>query len=255
MNFDAYRSDDVVDFYARKTDLYRPESAILERLRPELSGMRMLDVGVGGGRTTRHFAGLVKEYVGVDYAPEMVETCRKAFGEAPGKRSFRRIDATDMREFADGGFDLVLFSLNGIDSGPNEFRQKILSEARRVGRAGGWFCFSAHNLNHIKEHFRFHRTLRPLKLLREIRRQWGLRRTNPPLALLETQPHAMINDGAHDFRFSLFYVRPAEQLRQLAGFGFSDVEIYLLDGRKVAPEQALDHEESMWFYYLCRIRK
>ena len=35
----------------------------------------MLDIGVGTGRTTMHFAGLVKEYVGVDYSSALIQAC------------------------------------------------------------------------------------------------------------------------------------------------------------------------------------
>ena len=42
-------------------------------------GMAILDIGVGGGRTSRYLAGNASRYVGVDYAPEMVRICREKY--------------------------------------------------------------------------------------------------------------------------------------------------------------------------------
>ena len=78
-NCKTFNSDKVVKNYSGSVDLQKPEKTVLDLLRPELAGMRMLDLGVGTGRTTRHFAPLVKEYVGVDYAPAMVKYCQAHF--------------------------------------------------------------------------------------------------------------------------------------------------------------------------------
>lgn len=249
----GFAAADVVEFYARKADLYPAERAILERFRTALGGMRMLDIGVGGGRTTRYFADLAKEYVGVDLEEKMLQACRELVPERPGKLSYLRADASDMASIPADSFDFILFSMNGLDCLPHEPRLKTLAEIRRVGRDGGTFCFSAHNLNHLAELFRFR--LRPFrKLPQEIRRQWKLRRANGGAGRFAPLPHAQVNDGAHDFTFSLYYVRPREQLAQLAGLGFDDVEVYLLDGRRITPREAVD-DATMWFYYVCRIRK
>jgi SAM-dependent methyltransferase len=247
-----YEPAEIVEYYVRKTDLYKPETAILERLRPELGALRMLDIGVGGGRTTRHFAPLVKDYVGVDIEPGMLEACRKGFGEEPGKRTFRLADVKDRSIFPDGAFDLVLFSMNGIDHGTQEVRRKALLEIRRVGRPKGWFCFSAHNLNYLPKLLRFRPEWRPRRLWAELGRQRRLRRLNPSPASLKGQDHAMICDGDHDYRFFVYYVRPRAQLAELASLGFTDVEVYLRDGHRATVEEAAADEESRWIYYLCR---
>ncbi|MBI4396903.1 MAG: class I SAM-dependent methyltransferase, partial [Elusimicrobia bacterium] len=50
-----------------------------------------------------------------------------------------------------------------------------------------------------------------------------------------------------------YYVRPEEQLGQLEALGFRDIEIYLMDGRKLEDRKELSRVDAMWFYYLCRI--
>src|SRR5256885_10034140 len=51
---ETYSKDDVVAYYAKYDELQKPEESILRHLGPGLWAMRMLDVGVGGGRITQH---------------------------------------------------------------------------------------------------------------------------------------------------------------------------------------------------------
>ena len=46
-------------------------------------GRPVLDLGVGGGRTTALLRLVSSEYMGIDYTPELVDLCRDA---APGRR-------------------------------------------------------------------------------------------------------------------------------------------------------------------------
>ena len=79
------RNKDFYDLPAVACRLCRPKAhlqpperqTILRIMRPRLSAMRMLDVGVGGGRTTVHFADLVQEYAGVDYSEINDSECRE----------------------------------------------------------------------------------------------------------------------------------------------------------------------------------
>src|ERR1700756_2475583 len=85
--------------------LFPPEGTILRLLLPELRTARMLDLGVGGGRTTLHFAKCVREYVGVDYSESMIRECRRRFATSPEPFSFVVCDARSLKMFASGSFD------------------------------------------------------------------------------------------------------------------------------------------------------
>lgn len=139
-NLEKYQSDEVVSFYERQTELQPCEQHLFSRhLKP---GLTILDMGVGGGRTTPYLAEAAHHYIGADYSEAMVEVCRKRFPEL----EFRHCDATDMAQFADGEFDAVVFSFNGIDViRSDEARARCLSETARVLKPGGMFIFSSHN--------------------------------------------------------------------------------------------------------------
>src|SRR5262249_54601308 len=105
-------------------------------------GMAILDVGVGGGRTSRYLAGNASRYVGIDYAPEMVRVCRRRFPQW----EYLEASATDLSPFPSGSFDVVLLSYNMIDDLiPDESRWRCLRECHRVLHENGFLIFSSHN--------------------------------------------------------------------------------------------------------------
>src|SRR4051812_36923510 len=145
-----YDEDEVVREYASRAALQPPEQAILDVIRPELAGVRMLDIGVGGGRTTVHFAPLVASYVGTDFAPAMIEACRKRFaGSLAESVAFEVCDARETGRFGRESFGFVLFSFNGLDTifDPAE-RMDALGQIQEVLSPGGLFVLSTLNLNY-----------------------------------------------------------------------------------------------------------
>jgi ubiquinone/menaquinone biosynthesis C-methylase UbiE len=105
-------------------------------------GMAILDVGVGGGRTSEFLARDASRYVGIDYAAEMIETCRSKY---PQWEYF--VDsATDLSRFQCGSFDAVVMSYNTLDDVIfDSDRWRCLKECHRVLRNRGLFVFSSHN--------------------------------------------------------------------------------------------------------------
>lgn len=135
-----YRAPEVAAHYAALEYLTPCERFLFDcYITPQ---MAILDVGVGGGRTTPYLSQMASHYVGVDYSEEMVRVCRKKFP----RLEFRVADASDLPEFQDASFDVIVMSFNTIDYLlPNEKRQQCLKECRRVLRNGGIFIFSSHN--------------------------------------------------------------------------------------------------------------
>ena len=226
-NLDTYSLREVAAGYARESHLQLPEESILRLILPKLPTARMLDLGVGGGRTTLHFAKWIREYVGADYSPSMILECQRRFSGYPNHISFRVCDARSMEIFETNYFDFILFSFNGIDSVTHEDRLKILKEIRRVGKPGGYFCFSSHNLNWCANYFDWRRmlSLNPKVTARAARRlvrrfffNRGLRADD-----VRQAPYVLFNDGAHR-NLRHYYIRPLEQLAQLEA-DFTEVRV------------------------------
>ena len=139
-NLGIYRTAEVVAHYAGLDYLTTCEQALFEKyLHP---GMSIMDLGVGGGRTTPFLSSIASRYVGVDYSEGMIQACCSKFP----RLQFKVADAADLSEFVDDSFDATVFSFNGIDQlVPDEKRESCLRECRRVLKAGGVFIFSSHN--------------------------------------------------------------------------------------------------------------
>src|SRR5262249_26286414 len=76
-----YSLPPTIRFYAGRTFLLDAERSILGDYAEELRGKAILDLGVGCGRTTEYLLPLSRDYVGLDYAPAMIEYCRWRFPE------------------------------------------------------------------------------------------------------------------------------------------------------------------------------
>lgn len=217
------------------------ERAALASVIEEIRGKRILDIGIGAGRTVRALRAISADYVGVDYVQEMVDHCRSQF---PGAR-FERVDARSMTQFDDGSFDLVFFSCNGISMVDHDGRMAILKEVRRILSSRGAFIFSTCNRDspQYEAIFRFPElqwTRNPAKLLV----RWGrflvqsiyrvanrLRYRSHEIRAVD---YAIINDVCHHYRTMLYFISAGDQCRQLASAGFNgEISLYDLSGALV----------------------
>jgi ubiquinone/menaquinone biosynthesis C-methylase UbiE len=252
-NQKTYTSLDIVQHYAELSALQPAEISVLKLLQPQLCRMKMLDIGVGGGRTTQHFVEATAEYIGIDYSAEMIAVCQKRFPEA----TFQVCDVRDMSRFEDNSFDFILFSFNGIDYISHADRLKAFTEIQRVGKPGGYFCFSSHNLNGFEQQFDFRRqfSLNPLKTYVNLVMAAFLHLFNLPLTLKELRrsSYFILKDESHNFRLNTYYIRPQEQLNQLS-MHFRDTKIYSWKSGLEVTTEDKHNCSDMWLYYLCIIR-
>jgi SAM-dependent methyltransferase len=250
----AYESPDIVAMYARPDGLQKPEETLLAQLGPSLGSIDMLDIGIGGGRTTRHLAPLVRSYLGVDYSAAMIEHCK---GEFPAVR-FAVADARRLDFAKDESYDLVLFSYNGIDHLDEHERMMALAEMRRVLRPGGLMVFSSHNANYLpaiidRFRFRIHSSLR--ETLRSLKWSCVFWAKNPLLQYRVPLAAARVHDGTHSFRSSaLYYVRPDIGVAQLRRLGMTDIVCAGNESRDFAAgdDPALPRDPNPWVYYVSR---
>ena len=241
-----------VEAFPAENPLQKPEETILSVLKPRLSDMRMLDLGVGGGRTTRFFAPLVKEYVGIDYAQAMVNACKKELGGRYPNAVLGVGDATHMPEFADNSFDFILFSYNGIDYVNQKQRLQVLKEVQRVGKSGGVFCFSSHNIYGLWKILNFHPHRNPKRMWNNLRRFLLMRLSNPSYKSMIHRDTAVIKETYHPLKIVNVYMKPVAQIQQLQECDFSDIRLFGLDGHELG-EKEYDSTKDSWIYYLCRI--
>lgn len=129
--------------YYRKSAGYinKGEERLLDLARTRIAHPRILDIGVGGGRTTPLLLPGSSGYLGIDYTEEMVRMARTKHPDVP----FKTMDAREVMGLADGRFDRAVFSYNGIDSVDGDGRLRVLGEVSRVLRSGGQFAFSTFN--------------------------------------------------------------------------------------------------------------
>ena len=245
-NTAAYARAGTVDWYKDFEFVLKPEAAILEAIGPTIKDKKLLDIGIGAGRTTRLLLEISSDYTGIDYTPAFITAAQQKFPKA----NLLCRDARNLTAFDDSTFDFVLFSFNAIDYMIHEDRLSCLAEINRVLKPGGWFMFSTHNrdyrhfdkfpwqehrfdLNHLKSclytlvHLPQHQRMKKYEV--------------------RTNHYAMINDNAHGFSLLAYYISFAEQVRQLDRVGFVSVEAYDMEGNPTKGDVNFP-----WIYYLAR---
>jgi ubiquinone/menaquinone biosynthesis C-methylase UbiE len=260
---DVWESEDVVKRYCDGDLLLLKENeeAILKDLKEEMPSMKMLDIGVGAGRTTYYFAPLAKQYVGLDYSKKMIDFCRKRFQGYPKKIFFETGDSRDLKSFNNSCFDFVMFSNVGIDTMSHKDRLKTLREMQRVTRNGGYVCFSIYNLNFVWKFCTFHyyfayfskkqfneflKGLRRLLLIRLFNRSiWKIFRRKVE------EEYVFNHFSTLEFRLKIYLITAKAQVKQLNDLGFTDIRIYGADGRKIN-EHRIQNSMDGELYFLCR---
>ena len=246
-NRNVYEQRSIVLQYAADTNLTPAETELLAQLSNDIAGKRVLDLGVGGGRTAPYLAERAATYVGVNSSEAMVRACRQRYPHL----DFRQGDARDLSQFANGEFDFVLFSFNGIDYVGHDDRPRILRKSARVLRPGGVLVFSSHNLASVPSGTFLHRVFDISISANPLRSAKSIARTAVNLVNYlrnaagqqRTADYAILVDPAHGFVLRTYYVTIEEQQRQIEAAGFSS----LID---VVP--GTDEEIPYYLYYSAR---
>lgn len=252
LNKHYYASEATAKSWALKKFVLPEEQSLLRDYGDEIMGKTILDVGIGGGRTTRFLLSLGGNYTGIDYSSEMVEEAKILF---PGAR-FELCDARDLSAFDDAHFDFVLFSFNGLDSLPHEGRMRVLAEFHRVLKPSGLLAFTSHNrqrpvvrpwtLDQIDLSKHPFRMLRNLRLYFRGIRNWR----QAQKCLIEKAEYAIRLDSHSLFLSPLYYIFKRDQVRQLEQSGFQVETIY--DGAGKRTSEEVEDSFSSWLMYVCR---
>lgn len=248
---EAYNNEKVVMKYKSSQNLQPAEKSILEILMPNLTEYKVLDIGVGTGRTSIHIAPVCKFYVGVDYAQNMIDYCRKQYTYK--NALFEIVDAREMHQFSDEEFDVVIFSFNGIDCVNFEDRSKILNEIVRVLKHGGYFVFSSHNTRNLFRKYSFRMPKNPFNYLKEKRRLQNIRKCNGSIEQYKSKNYFFLFDGVeNDWTMSVLYILPEFQMRILEQNQFSKIRLFNWRTGKEFPVELLPYYTEPWLYYLCK---
>ncbi|MEZ4942764.1 MAG: class I SAM-dependent methyltransferase [Saprospiraceae bacterium] len=253
-NLNSWNSRKVINTYVENHALQKPEAAILDVLKNKLPDWRMLDIGIGLGRTTLHFAPLVKAYTGIDYSKNMIQTFHQLHPELNANISVQVGDARSMQAFDADSFDFALFSFNGIDYVSHDDRYRVFQEIKRVVKNGGTFVFSTHNLQYIDN-------LYSVKIEKGLKysayqcyKYFRLLYENGFPQKYRNRDFAILNDGANHFSLKTYYIKPSAQIEQLEQAGFSDISLFSYKtGEKLNSANLNGASKDSWIYYMCRI--
>jgi SAM-dependent methyltransferase len=247
VNRRAYTSQSVLSWYQELEVIQKAELAILEKIERQIKDGRLLDIGMGGGRTTSLLLPISRDYVGIDYAPNLVAAAKEKY---PAATILCR-DARDLTCFDDASFDFVLVSNNGLDYMVHEERIKVMRDILRILKPDGYLMFSTHNRDYANfDRLPWQQTSSfNLNLLKNCAHAFIHlpRHLRIKKHARYSDLYAVINDNAHGYSLLTYYISIKRQIEQLTEVGFVNTEAYDFEG---ITRQA--DTTSPWIYYLSR---
>ncbi len=221
---------------------------------------RVLDLGIGAGRTTALLSPQAFTYVGVDISPPMLARARRAHPVA----DLRLGDARDLSQYADCTFDLVVFSFNGVDCLQHEERSAFFTGVHRVLAPGGRLLVSTLNLDGpcyrdppaplaARDWLRCPGASGKAKAAVYGTLRFGigrahLRRNASKAAIGEDWAWAPL--PAHQYRFLVHFIRFRAQVKLLLDCGFEVETAWTNSGEQLDP--TADRHLDDYAHLLCR---
>jgi len=218
----------------------------------------VLDIGIGGGRTTGLLGPNARSYVGVDVSAEMVSLAQRRFPRA----ELRVGDARELSGLADDRFDLVVFSFNGLDALDHADRSLALKAMARVVAPQGRVLFSSLNLDGVSFDERPWRLAGGLRSPRG-RYHLGFAARHPGSVVRSVQNYRRTRheaeDGrgwgrrplrAHEFRFVVHFATLEETVAEARAAGLEVVAAYADDGTALDPAGV--RTTADYVHFVCR---
>lgn len=134
----GYQAEHQIPVDAAHYGPFLPSEAELGLLG-DVAGLRILELGCGGGQCSIAFARQGASAVGIDLSDEQIAFARRLAVEQGVHVRFEQGDAADLSRFAAASFDLV-FSAYALQYVPAI--EQCLAEAARVLAPGGRLAFS-----------------------------------------------------------------------------------------------------------------
>jgi ubiquinone/menaquinone biosynthesis C-methylase UbiE len=217
----------------------------------------VLDIGVGGGRTTGLLQPDALFYIGLDVAEPMVDLARRRFPEA----QFELGDARDLAGLPDKHFDLVVFSFNGLDALDRGDRLQALQAMRRVVAPEGRVLFSSLSIDGASfDESPWHfaglgtsRGMREAALAVRHPGNWlrGLRNYRQLRHLSEDgDGWAMRPLRVHEFRFLVHFATMADTVGMARQVGLEVLAAVTDDGTELDPTSP--RADADYVHFVCR---
>lgn len=249
-NLETYQNKKTINYYAKSEGLQLPEQEILKKIGNKLINANVLDIGVGGGRTTPYFANGVNSYLGIDFSEDFIIHCKKKYNSTFSKAEFKTVDARSLEQMPSNSFDIILFSFNGIDNVTLDERNTIIKSIYKLLKPNGYFIFSSHNLNYLPILSKYKIYKNPLATIKTAIKHYNFLKKNK-LALQNKKNYTFIYDDTYDFGLQTCYVNANYQIKVLEESGFSNCEIYSLNtGNQISTSDS-ENDKSAWLYFLC----
>ena len=253
-NARVYASPARAQWYGTLSELTAAEQAELDLTHSKWRGGDLLEIGVGGGRTSQYLAPEAHSYVGADYSQAMISVVKARYPDL----DYRQADARDLSIFPDRSFDFAFFPDNGVDAVGNSDRTRILAEVHRVLRPGGVAVLSSHNRDWSHNNIQWRQMFRvrfssstlttATSLIRPIirlRNYLGVRSRQQ-----HTETYDIRLDPGNDFASPHYYVGADEMRRQLEAAGLVSVQVLNAAGELVGP--ALETSSASLLYLAHR---
>ena len=149
-NQKSYENEEAKEVYTRNFKLWDSEKYYIEKCFP-LKG-KILDIGVGGGRTTINLLNMGYEVYGVDISESLLkETERNIKLKCKKDVNYKLIngDISNL-EFENNFFDGIVFSYNGIDYIQSKLKRKeFLSKSYSWLKKDRHLIYTTHNKHWI----------------------------------------------------------------------------------------------------------
>ncbi|MEK6805795.1 MAG: class I SAM-dependent methyltransferase [Pseudomonadota bacterium] len=253
VNQATYNAKTTVERYTRLQALFPAEQQIFDAHAQQFGG-RVLDIGIGAGRTTHTLLPRCREYVGIDFSASMVQRAKAKFQSG----EFLTMDMRTCPAALSGRmFDAILISFNSIDYLPWEDRNQLLTALRALLHPCGVLAFSTHILSpatvrgfflpaHLRPGWRnalrnpFLLLLTPLRFVRWIVRALPNRLRHRHLERV-FDGYAYLNDPGELYGLITTYVTVEQQNAELTARGY-----------RVRRVPAWPDRPSYFEYFVCR---
>ena len=210
-NNSKWNNQKIIKWYISRKHIQNGEKKILE-LVDFLNIKTMLDIGVGGGRTSMYFLNLVESYLGIDIVPDFIDTLQKKYSQ----KQFKCMNVLDITNL-EKTYDFILFSHNGIDNLLTlEEYTKALDNMYKICNKNGYVCFSSHNI-------------------------WKINQNND---------FALIECDVVGTRMKQVNTNPLFLIKLLRKNNYSSITIIDTDGKIIDINK--EKTKSAWLYYLCK---